>query len=167
MHPCKLINRTVMALRRAVIRAEDKQRIYDAFNRSEDYLQFAEQMGIKRQTAYAIVRRTESRDGAVALQRGGQRRTRIDEELTAAARDIVLEHPAFTLNQINHELRQRMPHKPQISRTTLAGMLEASLISVKKWKMLPRKEIRKPRRNSVAITLNGFFAKELRTRSFL
>ena len=61
MHPCKLINRMIMALRRAVIRAEDKQRIYDAFCRGEDYLQFAEQMGIKRQTAYAIVRRAEGR----------------------------------------------------------------------------------------------------------
>ena len=60
------------------------------------------------------------------------------ENLTAAVRDIVLEHPAFTLDQVNHKLRQRMPHKPQISRTTLADMLEACLISVKKLEDAPQ-----------------------------
>ena len=48
-----------MAGRRAVIGDEDKNRIYAAFNRGEDYLHFAEQLEIKRQTAYAIVRRAE------------------------------------------------------------------------------------------------------------
>lgn len=126
-----------MAGRRAVIGDEDKNRIYAAFNRGEDYLHFAEQLGIKRQTAYAIVRRAEGRDGVVSLQRGGQRPSRVDDEMKATVRDVVIEHPAFTLNQINAELRRRLPDRPQISRTTLADTLEACLIFVKKLEDAP------------------------------
>ena len=70
-----------MAGRRAIIGENDKQRIYDSFLRGEDYLSFAQQLNVKRQTAYAIVRRAESRDGAVALQRGGQRPCKMDDEM--------------------------------------------------------------------------------------
>ena len=68
-----------MAVRQDFIRNEDNQRsnsIYDSYNRGEDYtfsyIHVAHQIGVKRQTVYAIVRSAESRDGEdEALQRSG------------------------------------------------------------------------------------------------
>lgn len=150
---------------RAVIPANDKQRIYDAFIRGEDYLHLAEQLNIKRQTAYSIVRRAESRDGTVALQRGGQRPSKVDDEMRGILRDIVLDHPAFTLQQINTELQRRLPGKPHISRTTLADLLEACLIFIKKLETAPEERNRfstkQERREYAQWLLNEGVQKEL------
>jgi len=135
MFNCNFFN--IMAGRRAIISSNDKQRIYDAFLRGEDYLRLAEQINIKRQTAYGIVRRAESREGTVALQRGGQRPCKIDDEMKEVLREIVIDHPAFTLHQINSELQRRLPDKPQISRTTIADLLEACLIFTKNLETAP------------------------------
>lgn len=93
-----------MAGRKAVIPTNDKQRIYDAFVRGEDYLHFADQLNIKRQTAYFIVRRAESRDGTNALfTRWCQRSSKADDEMKVILRllhsCIVLDHPAYKLQQ--------------------------------------------------------------------
>ena len=70
-----------MSGQRAVISVNDKQRIYYALIRGEDYLRLADQLSTKRQTACGIVRRAASRDGTVALQRGGQRPSKVDDEI--------------------------------------------------------------------------------------
>ena len=54
-----------MAGRRAVVHANDEQKIYNAFNKGEDYL-YTLGRAVARQAAYAIVKRAESRDGIVA-----------------------------------------------------------------------------------------------------
>ena len=43
----------------------DKQRLFDSYNRNEDYQELARQMGIKRTTAWAIVKRAQENDGQV------------------------------------------------------------------------------------------------------
>ncbi len=54
-----------------------------------------------------------------------------------AAVDIVNEHPEFTLDQINAELRRRYPQGAPISRTTLASVLCGQLIVLKKMEDAP------------------------------
>ena len=50
---------------------------------------------------------------------------------------MVEEYPAYTLNQINVDLRRQLPNKPQISVSTLHRCLDAQLITVKKMENAP------------------------------
>lgn len=117
----------------------DKQRLVDAHKRGEDYVALARQLGIKRPTAYAIIRRAQDNDGVVAFPRGGTRpqRRRVSPELIEAAVDIVENHPEFTLDQINAELRTSLPNHARIGRSTLSSMLHGELIVMKKLEDVP------------------------------
>ena len=70
---------------------EDKQRLGDAHGLGEDYVQLARQMGIKRTTAYAIIRHAQENGGEVARPPRSARLQRmlVTPELTAAAIGIV------------------------------------------------------------------------------
>ena len=55
----------------------DKRKIYDSYLRGDDYLETALLLGIKRTTAYNIVKRANENDGQVAKPRGGRRRNKV------------------------------------------------------------------------------------------
>ncbi len=129
---------------RARIAVVDKERLLLAHQRGDDYFLLADNLGIKRRTAYAIIRRAEGRNGVVDLPRGGRRHVKVDDDMRHALQIIIEENPAFTLNQINAALSDRMPEKPHISRTVLADTLEATLLVVKKLEDAPAE------RNSLA-----------------
>ena len=59
----------------------DKRRIYDSYLRGDDYLETALLLGIKRTTAYNIVKRANENDGQVAKPRGGRRRNKVSDEM--------------------------------------------------------------------------------------
>ena len=96
------------------IAAADKRRLFEAYQRGDDYQILARQLGIKRQTAWAIIRRALNNHGEVERPRGGFRHRKMTEEMTAAAVEIIEEHSAFTLQQINEELQIRLPDAPQV-----------------------------------------------------
>ena len=50
---------------------------------------------------------------------------------------IVVEHPEFTLEQINDELRRDHGQRPAIRRTTLVSVLSGHLIVFKKLEVAP------------------------------
>ena len=91
--------------------SEVDKRLYDAYNRGEDYLDLARLLGIKRTMAWSIIKRADENDGQVCRPRGGARRvsTKVTDDMRQAAVDIVNEHPEFTLDQINAELRRHYP----------------------------------------------------------
>lgn len=122
---------------RARIAAIDKERLLNAYERGDDYFALADSLGIKRRSAYAIVRRAEGLGGIVELPRGGRRHVKVDEDMRRELEIIVNENPAFTLAQINTALRQQLPQKPQISRTVLADTLEGTLLVMKKLEDCP------------------------------
>lgn len=126
---------------------EDKQRLVDAHERGEDYVALARQLNIKRTTAYAIIRRTEANGGRVALPRGGvrARRQRVTPQLIEAAINIVEEHPDYTLDQVNAELRRTLPNHQHICRSTLCTLLNGQLMVMKKLEDAPLQ------RNTVAV----------------
>lgn len=115
------------------ISALDKQRLFDAHMRGEDYQELARQIGIKRTTAWAIINRAQRRNGEVAVRRGGRRPNcvLVNDTMTETSVRIVEERPEFTLNQIIRELHVRLPDEPRISTTTLSRILNAQLIFMK------------------------------------
>lgn len=115
----------------------DKERLYQAWIQGDDYLQLADQLNIKRGTAWSIVNRAKNRDGRVSLPRGGRRHAKLDEEIGDALAVIVEENPTFTLNQIKTELQVRLPNKPTLSITSIARCLKGRLIVLKKMEDAP------------------------------
>ena len=110
----------------------DRNRIIDAFeNDAMDYLQIAEALGVKRQTARSIVRIYLQQDRRDAVPRGGPRRHKVDDVMINALERIVNDNPLLTLEQINAELRRQLPDKPFISRSTLARALDGMLFTMK------------------------------------
>ena len=88
------------------ISVTDKTRLIEAYNREEDYHALATHLNIKRETAYAIIRRSIlGRDGLVERARGGNRRALVDSVMTAKMVEIIESHPSFTLRQINRSLQ--------------------------------------------------------------
>ena len=63
------------------ISTEDKQRIIDAYAAGEDYVEAARLLGVKRTTAWGIVRRHQLH-GQVNRPRGGARHQKVDQEMT-------------------------------------------------------------------------------------
>ena len=120
-----------------------KQTIIDASRRDDDYVEAAKLLGVKRTTAYGIVRRWKEK-GVVEQQRGGFRlqRVKVDDEMREMAVRIVEEHPAFTSKQITQELRVRLPDKPAISISSLANLLDGQLIKMKKLEDFPQERNR-------------------------
>lgn len=120
------------------ISVDSKQRIVDAFERDEDYVQVAEILGVSQAAAYGIVRRYQV-TGNLERPRGGRREAvaKMDEDMAASLVEIVQDFPAYTLGQINAELQRRLPDKPHVSRTTVVTALDGQLIRTKKLEDAP------------------------------
>ena len=91
---------------------EDKKRLIDAHENGEDYEEVARVLGIKRGTAWSIIRRYQQSQ-RIAKPCGGVRRRKVDEEMTNVCIEIVEAHPEYTLQQIKHELELSLPAKPR------------------------------------------------------
>ena len=111
---------------------EQRQRIIQAFEDiSEDYLTVAATIGVNRSTARSIVARY-LREGRIAERpRGGANHVRVDDEMGNCLNDIINENCLLTLEQINQELRQRLPRKPAIHDRTIARTLVWYVVSCK------------------------------------
>ena len=112
------------------ISVEDKQRIIDCYNRQDDYFVLADALTINRRTAYSIIRRY-LRDGQVARRRGGPNHVLVDDEMRNTVVSIVQDHTEYTVDQINQELRLRLPNKRHVCNNTISNILHCRLITLK------------------------------------
>ncbi len=115
-----------------------KQSIIDAYRRDEDYLAAAALLNVKRTTAHGILSRYIA-TGLVMKPRGGRREqsSKWDDKMCEHIVEIVQNHPAYTLIQINNQLRRDLPAKPRVSISSLSNMLDGRLISTKKLEDAP------------------------------
>ena len=123
----------------ASISKNDKLRLIRAHENQEDYHEVARTLGIKRTTAWAIIRRHQQ-TGAIERPRGGAREEvrKVDDEMKAAMVDIIEQHPSYTLKQIREELQRLLPQKPVISVSTVAHVLDGALIRMKTLENIPQ-----------------------------
>ena len=96
-----------------------------------DYIHVAETLGIKRQAACSIVTVYLRQGRRDALQRGGYCPSKVDEEIKTVLERILDENPLLTLEQINGDLKRRLPEKSLITRSTLARALDGMLLTMK------------------------------------
>ena len=126
------------------ITPDDKQRLIDCHLNGDDYVDLARVLGIKRKTAYSIIARFKA-TGFVVRRRGGNRRPKITDEIRRTSVEIVEENSDFTLDQINAELRRRLPDAAHISISSLCTVLDGELLTMKKLEDSPAE------RNSEAV----------------
>ena len=124
--------------RRNRIPLEHRERIIRAFDdEEEDYLLVADTLGVNRSTARGIVARY-IREGRIRERpRGGRNNVRVDDEMRDCLEEIISENCLLTLTKINHELRGRLPVKPEIHERTVSRTLDGMLFRVKLARPLP------------------------------
>ena len=108
--------------RRNRIPLEHSERIVRAFeDEEEDYLLVADTLGVTRSTARAIVARY-IREGRIRERpRGGRSNVRVDDDEMGDCLEVIInENCLLKLTQINHELRRRLPVKPEIHDRTVS-----------------------------------------------
>lgn len=118
------------------ISEETKRQIVAAFDREEDYVEVARILGVKRTSAYGIVRRYQV-DNVIVRDRGGARLVKMDDDMRNCLSGIVEENPAFTLKQLNEEMQVRLPNKPHVHNSTVSMALDGMLIRIKKLEQAP------------------------------
>ena len=108
----------------------DRQRLVDAFEAGDDYLDFAQRIGINYNTARSIIR-VRLRDGRVEVQQQvGARNVVVMTEMDDSIRDIALAEPFTTLTNIEQRLLLQFPDTP-VSVSTIARHLDGHSISTK------------------------------------
>ena len=127
-----------MPPRRNRIPNEVRRRIVRAFeDPTEDYLSVADTLGVNRSTARSIVA-TYLRAGRVNERpRGGRNNVRVDNEMRDCINEILNENCLLTLQQINEEVRRRLPAKPLVCDRTIGKTMDGMLISVKMARAVP------------------------------
>ena len=113
------------------VSAEDRQRIVDSYLEGHDYVSCAERLGIRRSTAYSIVRSYQDHGDVQPRTRQGGRPPKLDAEMRDFLVMLVEDLPTVTLRELNTLLRNTWPHKPHVTESTIARALSGMLISVK------------------------------------
>lgn len=82
--------------------------LYDTCNTGENNSELSRQMGIKRTTAWSIIKRADENDGQISRPGGGARQAcmKVTEDMRQIAVTIVEEHPEHTLEKINGQPRR-------------------------------------------------------------
>lgn len=115
------------------ISLQDRQRIVDSFVNGEDFVATAGLLGVKRTTAYTIVRRYERTGMVGTLDPAGRGRpSKLDDESINFLIMLIEANPSITLKRLNEEFRDTWPDKPHVSDSTISRALDAQLITLKK-----------------------------------
>ena len=111
--------------RRNRIPLEQRERIVRAFGYEEgDYPLVADTLRVNRSTARGIVARYIREARIRKRPRGGTNNVCMDDEMRHCLEEIINENCLLTLTQINHELRRRLPVKPEIHDRTVSRKLD-------------------------------------------
>ena len=105
----------------------DKRRILEIHSNGGDFLTLARSLGIKRTTAYTIMRRGREEN----LSKGGSHNRKINDEIRQHAVEILEGNPMLTLKQLNHAIGDKVPSKPQFTDQALSKALEGRMITTK------------------------------------
>ena len=110
----------------------DRQRIIDKYENGEDFLTAARELGIKRTTAYQIVRKhleMPVADNEAAAAPG--RRKKLDNECIDFLVMLLEANPTMPVKELNQTLQEIFPTKPRVSDVTISRYLEGELITRK------------------------------------
>lgn len=103
-----------MPRRNKIVSEADRRRIVDSFDNGEDFIAVAATLGVKRTTAYTIVRRYQATGQVARTPRVGGRQPKLDPESIDFLVSLIDANPCITLTEMNATLREIFPRKPQV-----------------------------------------------------
>ena len=115
------------------VSANDKRRLITAFNRGDDYVVVANALGIKKDTAYRIIKRNSTSPH----KRGGFRsqRVKVTEQIRHQILKLVDKNCGVTLQQISNDIKREF--EVDLSDTTISRVLEGALYTMKRCMLIP------------------------------
>ena len=117
--------------RNAIINDNDRRRIVEVYEKQEDFLQVAYTLGVKRSTAYSIVRKYQDTRESARRHAGG-RKPLLDRESVEFLVLIIQSNPCITLKELNTTLRQVFNRKPHVALMIISRALAGELITLKR-----------------------------------
>lgn len=115
----------------------DKRRIIEKFLANEDFLLTAADLGIKRTSAYTIVRRYQRTGDVMDMRSSGGRKKLLDNESIDFLVMMVEDVPTISVRELNEYLRATFNLKPHVSDSTVGRALDGELITLKKCHNIP------------------------------
>lgn len=115
------------------ISSETRERLIQAHENGENMHTVCRILNVKARTAASILRQYELDGRREALPRGGRRvaSCKVDDDIRLVLQQIIDENPLATLQMMQEQLGERLPHKPRIGLTTISDTLQGMLITVK------------------------------------
>lgn len=126
-----------MPRHRNFISPEDKRRLVEKYEANEDFLVTAAELGIKRTTAYGIIKKYQEKGHVDDGRVDSGRKRKIDDESLDFLVLMIEAVPTITLNELNQALREAFPTKPHVCVSTISRALDAALITIKKCENVP------------------------------
>ena len=123
--------------RRNFISPQDKQRIIEKFEANEDFLVTAADLGIKRTSAYTIIRRYQQTGDVRNMRSQAGRKKVLDNESIDFLLMLIEATPTISIRELNTDLTAIFIQKPHVSDSTISRALEGELISLKKSHNIP------------------------------
>lgn len=115
----------------------DRQRLVDAFVEGLDYQAVARTLNISRQTARNIIVNFNMERRVERLPRGGSRRKKIDEEMTAYLLSKIEAKPTSTLKELQEQMRIDLPNKSPVSHQAISKKLDGLFYTLKNVRPVP------------------------------
>ena len=115
----------------------DRARIIKSYDDEEDFVYVASTLGIKRSTAYSIVKTYAETGRKTPLARGGGRPKIIDSESIDFLIELIEKEPMVTLKYMKEQLQNHFPHKPSMHIATIGRALDGQMVTLKKCHDLP------------------------------
>ena len=122
---------------RARITDADRSRLIECYENGEDFLTLAGILGVKRQTAYSIIRRYQENGRRERGPHGGSRAPVLDGESVDFLLMLIEDNPCITIREMNRTLQEGFPNKPFVSDSTVSRSLDNNLITVKQAHNIP------------------------------
>ena len=117
---------------------QDRERIIDAYEEEEDFITVAHTLGIKRTTAYEIVRKYQRTGDIESRHKEGGRPKKLDNEALDFLVMLIEDKPTISLRELNETLQEVFPDKPHVSDSTVKRALDGELITLKLCRTIPQ-----------------------------
>lgn len=114
-----------------------------SFKLMKDFVVEARLLSMKRGSAWRIIRQFQQH-GVVWRQLGWQFHVEMDEVMHQEVIGVDEAHSEYTLNQLRNCFRVDVPHKLQVSNSTIRKALKNSIMVLKRRENIPFKIVTKP-----------------------
>ena len=110
----------------------DRDRMIERYEQGEDFLTTANELGINRTMAYAVIRQYQRQlaEPLAEARRPGRQKILDDESIDLLVM-LVEGNVTITVKDLNRSLREVFPQKRQVSDATVSRALEGELFTVK------------------------------------